>query len=568
MIGLGLSVLAEPKPAAALILSVRGEAHIVGGAALDIDGRFVTLRGTVTDDRNRPIGGGGLRIDTLELDTSAPRPSAPAAACGQGRLLASPEGGYRVETDQSGAFCLKVESALVPPRARWRVSLETPDGYDPATVLLAEENIEDVLHLEWSRVPNPVALDGPPVDVVLIPRLAAETGRTHVPKAQVLLELLPLDGSATPVARLGSAEANPDQPFGFRLEPTLLGEPGPAKLSARLATPGHWRGSSGVTLIERTVKARVRLEGFPETAVVGELVRGTVTVVGGVSFLAPGTVEIRNQGTLVSSRPLVEGRAEVALELPSTPGSILDLSFRYLPSLPGWLAPPEPNQLRIAVNPPSPWRHLPWVLGGVLVVAWLGRARIRVTLLRKRPLDASAPANGPPSRLELLKTGNEADGWTGTVVDLHEGTPLAEVTLRVVSRGFSGEETLLQAVSDQDGRFRLPWLPMARTVPLRFTARGRSFAILDAELPVPGLMVLRMVSRRRWLLERLVSWAKRSDRSFVSNGEPTPQAFAIDSQKRGQETVARWAFAVEEAAYGPNPPGEQDEARLRSPSSS
>jgi hypothetical protein len=56
------------------------------------------------------------------------------------------------------------------------------------------------------------------------------------------------------------------------------------------------------------------------------------------------------------------------------------------------------------------------------------------------------------------------------------------------------------------------------------------------------------VLRRRALLERLVDWARRRGRPYDAKPEPTPGH--VRRAAGSEFSVARWADAVERAAYG------------------
>jgi hypothetical protein len=101
--------------------------------------------------------------------------------------------------------------------------------------------------------------------------------------------------------------------------------------------------------------------------------------------------------------------------------------------------------------------------------------------------------------------------------------------------------------ADERGNFALPGIDgivggeqMAVEAPLH--------ARLVQPLPPPGELSIALVLRRRALLARLVTWARRRGRPFDVKPEPTPghvrRAAADDFQ------TARWADAVERAVFG------------------
>src|SRR5260221_11563213 len=80
-------------------------------------------------------------------------------------------------------------------------------------------------------------------------------------------------------------------------------------------------------------------------------------------------------------------------------------------------------------------------------------------------------------------------------------------------------------------------------------------ATLSAPLPVPGVIELSLISRRRALLERLVRWAERRGKPWTrGSGDPTPAHVAGVASSEAEAHVERWARGLEHLAFGPNPP--------------
>jgi len=76
-----------------------------------------------------------------------------------------------------------------------------------------------------------------------------------------------------------------------------------------------------------------------------------------------------------------------------------------------------------------------------------------------------------------------------------------------------------------------------------------------APLPVPGVIELSLISRRRALLARLVRWAERRGRPWTQPvGEPTPDHIATVAANEAEPRVERWARGLEYLAFGPTPP--------------
>jgi hypothetical protein len=71
---------------------------------------------------------------------------------------------------------------------------------------------------------------------------------------------------------------------------------------------------------------------------------------------------------------------------------------------------------------------------------------------------------------------------------------------------------------------------------------------LRRPMPEPGELDVALVLRKRALLDRLVAWARRRGLPFDARPEPTPGH--VRRAAAGEFTVARWADAVERAAFG------------------
>ena len=67
-------------------------------------------------------------------------------------------------------------------------------------------------------------------------------------------------------------------------------------------------------------------------------------------------------------------------------------------------------------------------------------------------------------------------------------------------------------------------------------------------MPAPGELDVALVLRKRALLDRLVAWARSRGKPFDGRAEPTPGH--VRRAAAAELSVARWADAVERAAYG------------------
>jgi hypothetical protein len=102
----------------------------------------------------------------------------------------------------------------------------------------------------------------------------------------------------------------------------------------------------------------------------------------------------------------------------------------------------------------------------------------------------------------------------------------------------------------------------ARNEGARLVVTARYHATLAEKAPPDGVVAVRLVSRRRALVGRLVAWAARAGRPWAHAPEPTPLELAKVAQRRRHTGVSEWATAVAEAAYGQEPPDELRESEI------
>jgi hypothetical protein len=153
---------------------------------------------------------------------------------------------------------------------------------------------------------------------------------------------------------------------------------------------------------------------------------------------------------------------------------------------------------------------------------------------------------------------NPAEGWRGRVTDADDASPVAAARVRIERPAFGRAEVLGAVVTADDGSFvlgsaeRRPGDELAIEAPLHVPLRR--------PLPEAGELDVQLVLRKRALLGRLVTWAKLRGRPFDARPEPTPghvrRAAGEDFQ------IARWADAVERAAFAGEPVDAHVEAEV------
>jgi hypothetical protein len=199
------------------------------------------------------------------------------------------------------------------------------------------------------------------------------------------------------------------------------------------------------------------------------------------------------------------------------------------------------------VRVPSAWSKVPLLVAAVAAMAWLVLARVPPrTPAGKGP--PPYPGEGIPARAQasLTHLGPSASGWTGRVIDAHDAYGLGGARVAIERPNFEGVEILAQTIADAHGAFELP--PREALPGDVLVVEGPLHAALRRPLPPVGGLTVQLLLRKRVLLERLVAWARRRGKPFDARPEPTPAhvrgAAAADLE------VARWANAVEQAAFG------------------
>ncbi|MGD0528844.1 MAG: hypothetical protein ABSE49_27145, partial [Polyangiaceae bacterium] len=119
-------------------------------------------------------------------------------------------------------------------------------------------------------------------------------------------------------------------------------------------------------------------------------------------------------------------------------------------------------------------------------------------------------------------------------------------TVTLERPGFRGVEVLARATADDAGVFVLP--PVEAHPGDLLVAEGRVHSALRRPLPPAGELDVALVLRKRAVLNQLVAWARRRGRPFDGKPEPTPGH--VRRAAAAEVGVARWAEAVERAAYG------------------
>jgi hypothetical protein len=539
---------------------VKGAARIDAHAAR-ASGRLV-LSGTVVDDTARPIAGARVMVsalasaargavaagDRVPLAGASPEPCSeggPSPVLERADLLTLP-------TDDAARFCVR----MLLPTDRYVVHLESRATglIDGAQLDLPVDLALAPVTLRFDPERTVLSLDEEEVGAASVLQVVASTEDDGVTTAAVGIALRLTNESG---AVLGTASTDASGRARFAVEPARLGPPGRGELRVSFAGSPDGGASTQAMQVER--RTRVDLNavdsaeghlppGSPEDGVAVRVVATARCAKRGCTTTPTGTVEARvgDGNAIVGASSLDRAEARVVATFALPAANEVGLRVRYVPDAP-WFQPGGELALVVPVRAPSPWTKAPLALLALVAVAWLAVPRI---LSRVRPPPSGQPHKRPPAMPEagvaLVRAGPAARGWTGRLHDAHDGFAVVGARVAVERRGFDRVERLAEVATDGNGAFVLP--PLDAQPGDELFAEAQLHAPLRRPLPPPGELDVALVLRRRALLDRLVAWARRRGRPFDARPEPTPGH--VRRAAGSEFTVARWADAVERAAFG------------------
>jgi len=548
---------ADTPTAAPARIHVRGAARIDAHSSRSA-GKLV-LRGTLTDDSGTPLGSDAVTLLLSPVAGSGPSAAdAPPQPQGSSPHLCAPvgersswltansHGAWVVPTDDAGHFC--VETAV--PTGRYVAHLAWPGSAwlqataDDVPVDLARRP----LVLSFAPEPGIVRIDaGLTIEAIA---MIDEDGTTE-PAPALTLTLRDERGSL-----LGSATTNAVGRARFAVDAGHLGPAGKGEL--RVAFDGDTE--TGQTQHVASIERRTRVVLVAPDAVEGALapvdmddvatfVVNARTTRG--EIVPTGSVEALVGGAVVGAATIESGVAHLVVgvdrNVGATPDAPARLRIRYASDAP-WYTAGDELSLALPVHSSSPWTKAPLVLAGLGVIAWLVIGRSS----RERPAPAEdeeepKPLSHGEAKIEVIRSVRSARvGWTGRIVDAHEGTPVPGARVSVERPSFGGVTIVASASASVAGRFELrcedvrPGDTLAVEAPLHSALRK----------PVPpfGELQVAVILRRRRLLDQLVGWARVRGKPYDQRPEPTPGH--VRRAAVADPATARWADAVEQAAFG------------------
>jgi hypothetical protein len=580
-----IACLASPAEAnGALRLQVRGNARIDAHAARS-QGKLA-LSGTITDDLGAPAPGARLALQFASAPLQAPPMDLAQAAPALLSLIASaPEmcsdlaqapvldGDTRllVVADASARFCLRL--AVPPGRYVARLEAKESGFVDGAQLDLPVDIAREAVTLRFERFDTAgttLSLDEPDVSIDAV--ASTEDDGIVTPAANLPLALSNESGLA-----LGTGTTDATGRASFAVPGWRLGPAGRGELRIAFAGDNEAGGSSYVEEVERrtrvTLDAPDAVNGLlpiaaasSEAGVVLRVVATAACMPRGCKGWPTGTIEVRREsdpdvdGAIVGAATLEQGEARVVATFPVSDGDGSDatLRVRYLPDRP-WFEPTPALALIQPLHPPSPWNRVALGLAGLLVMGWLAVGRAPGLPSRRGRAARDAEGAESPARVELVRPdAGGTGGWSGRVVDIDRGDPVAGARLTVERAGFERTEVIGEATSDSAGAFVLA--PIEAQPGDRLVAEGPLHASVRLPLPPAGEIRVALVARKRALLDQLVAWARQRGKPFDATPEPTPGH--IGRTARDDHGIKEWADAVERAAYSGGAVGAHQEAEV------
>jgi len=207
------------------------------------------------------------------------------------------------------------------------------------------------------------------------------------------------------------------------------------------------------------------------------------------------------------------------------------------------------QRLIVKVTPGSGslWRR---ALLALLLVVVAGFMMLFRRQRRQPPKAASAKKEelGPVghARLDVVKPVQYArTGWTGEVVDAHDGTPVSGAEIRIERPSFQSRLPIASTRADGSGRFKLSFVDTQPGDEL--IVSGSLHSDLPAPVPPEGELRIALMLRKRAILANLVKWARAKGGAYDSKPEPTPGL--VRRLASHDYRTARWADAVERGAF-------------------
>lgn len=558
-----LAAAQAPKPPAGVRIQVRGGAQI--GATATVDGSATVIRGQLMDDAGAVLAGVPIILEVAAAPGEPAIVLQPPSACDQAarrerrvpHLVATDK--YEVRTDDHGDFCLRTETSL--GRASLKLRFEGDSLHDASdNVISFDSNNASAAHtvLRFEPAPEVIDLERPNVSLTAslrVDRSGASRSGSSAARREGLVVVLE-DERGTKIAE---GPTGGDGRVRFELPTKVFGDPGAGEM--RLRFDGTTTLAKATTKQPIVRRADVVLalahpidvgdpeDGLPIDVDVTTL-RGAVT---------GGVVEAFRGEESVGAGEVSGGKARVIASFSFERAGKVPLELRYMPSAPYFRAG-KPLGVEISIRGPGMTKQIIIALVVLAVTAWIVVGWRRAPLKAVAPIDdGKMPAPTGRAGVDVIRSEAGQTSYRGTVVDAHDGSVISGARIAVIAPSFQGDGSIARAISDERGEFVLDAKHRADA---RLVIDAPMHTKLEQALPLPGVLRIALVTRRRTLLERLVRWAQRAGAPFDVQPEPTPGHVRRVAYRAQDEEVEQWARGVESAVYGPSVVDEQVETQL------
>ncbi len=558
----GLPVAGAQAP---LVIRVRGAGRIEARASR-ADGEALVY-GALTDDAGRPLTAETLSVhvrrESDPRDGRTAESLRAARGCdsgGDSALPGAPRGaptayGVRVTgptdapevllvTDEDGRFCFRTK--LDPDRYGAELSWKGKSLVEPAQLRLAFDTSRQALALRFDPTPRIVLLDAPRAAFEVVALLDENGSPTVAPGLSVTLAT----EAGTP---LGVETTDRSGRARFAPESAKLGPPGRGEIRAAFAGNADVAFASQVVEVERHVKVSVRVPAAERSELERKVPDDGIPLAVDVASVAgpvpEGTVEARLGDVVIGAAPVERGVAKLVVTF-TAQGEEAQVKLRYVPLSPWYEALGE-TVVRVPIRGPGILAKAPVLVAGLAVLAFflLGRVTSSARKTKPTPDKKVGAVRAGKARVEVVRPAVRGErGWTGRLVDAHEGTPIPGAHVWIERGSFEGRAVLATTTTDVEGRFVLQDPPAGLASGEMLGAESRLHARHVQPLPGPGELSISLVLRRRALLGRMVAWARRAGGAFDVKPEPTPGH--VKRAAGDDFRTARWADEVERAVFG------------------
>jgi hypothetical protein len=486
----------------------------------------------------------------LELrDRGKDIPLSGLAPCPGEDTLVRPDGcsAVSITTDERGMFCAVWPGRLLEGAFSAKYAgNKFFDASENTAKVIAEGDQKAATTLRFDSAPTMLELDK---DVHLI------TVTLRITKADAARMLLPANRHEGLGVKLvdergeivAQTMTRGDGKARFDVPSSALADPGDGELRAEFAGDPQLAPSRVSTSVTRTAKVVLegpeRVKGDPDAGIPLE-----VSVTTGRGAVDGGVVEATADGKPIGVAAVEGGRAKLVLSFPGGIERRVPVSVVYSPSAP-YFQRGAPLSLEVLATGPHPARQIGLALLGAALVAWIVVKWRRSPKTESRDSAVPPPPSGRPEIL-VLERPSGLRGWKGQVADAHDGYPIPQAELSVVTIGFDRKHVVASTRTEADGTFSLELPEVPKDA--RLVVEGDLHATYEQPLPDPSILRVALVTRRRALLDRLVRWARARGNPFDSSREPTPGHVRRVASRTGAERVESWATRVEVAAFGPD----------------